>query len=162
MGKQKSGFTVQVPGIQYREFAKLKWQQFLRIYSLVLMAVIAVIAVMGVMGRLPQELPLMGALAIVLIVLAVLAVYRGGIKQEYRRSGLSGLALEYAFDRDGWTVRSGEGQVTVPWTKTFRVKKNDQALLLYPNRKSVNLVPLRNLSQQQVEKIIAWCTGNKA
>jgi hypothetical protein len=51
--------------------------------------------------------------------------------------------------------------VTVAWQQTWRVRRNPNALLLYPNRKSVNIVPLRDLNEEQLGKIISWCTGRK-
>ena len=49
----------------------------------------------------------------------------------------------------------------VLWSKTWRVRKNQNALLLYPNRRSVNLVPLKYMTQEQLRRIIGWCTGKK-
>ena len=100
-------------------------------------------------------------LVIVLVVLGLLAVYRSVMRREYKKSGLAGMSLQYQFDRDGWTVKSGRDQVRVLWSKTWRVRRNDQALLLYPNRRSVNLVPMSAMTSAQVERIIGWCTGKK-
>ena len=124
--KKDSTVTVQVFGIEYPEFAKLKWQQFLRGFSL-----------------------------------AVFAVYRSNIRREHKRSGLASQRLTYEFDRDGWTVKAEGEQVRVLWSKTWRVRKNQNALLLYPNRRSVNLVPLKYMTQEQLGRIIGWCTGKK-
>lgn len=153
--------TVLVPGIQYPEFARLKWQQFLWGFSLAVMLLVVVVAILAIQGRITEDVPVSSALVVVLLVAALLAIYRSGIKREHKRSGLGSMQLQYTFDRDGWTVKNSQGKVTVPWSKTWRVRRNDQALMLYPNRKSVNLVPMRNLSKQQVEQIIAWCTGKR-
>lgn len=162
MGKNReNSFTVAVHGIGYPVFAKLKWQQFLRGFSLAVVLLVAVVLIMAATGRMPTEVPLSVVLVIVLVVLAALAMYRSTIRREYRKSGIGSVELQYTFDRDGWTVRSGAGQARVLWSKTWRVRRNEQALLLYPNRKSVNLVPLRNLSARQVEQVIAWCTGKR-
>lgn len=61
----------------------------------------------------------------------------------------------------GWTVKAGSEQVRVLWSKTWRVRRNQNALLLYPNRRSVNLVPLKYMTKEQLNRIIGWCTGKK-
>jgi hypothetical protein len=160
VGREK-GFTVQVDGIRYAEFAKVKWQQFLRLYTLLLLLVLAALIVSYATGYLTDEIPLSGALALLLVFLALLALFRSTIRGEYKKSGIGSMQLIYRFDQDGWTVKSAQGQVTVAWKHTWRVRRNPNALLLYPNRKSVNLVPLRDLSGGQLEKIISWCTGRK-
>jgi hypothetical protein len=33
--------------------------------------------------------------------------------------------------------------------------------MLYPNRKSVNLVPLRFMTQAQLDQILGWVQGKK-
>jgi hypothetical protein len=69
--------------------------------------------------------------------------------------------LRYDFDRDGWTVKQGSSQVRVLWANTHRVQRTNQALMLYPNRKSVNLVPLRFMTQAQLDQILGWVQGKK-
>ena len=108
-----------------------------------------------------REIPLAGSLVLVLLVAAVLAVYRSSIRRIYRQSGLGTMELTYTFDRDGWTVRRGGEQVRVLWSKTWRVRRDRQSLLLYPNRSSVNLVPLRSVTGEQAEQILAWVRGEK-
>lgn len=162
MGKKKeNSFTVTVNGISYGAFARLKWRQFLRGFSLAVALLVVIVAVMGFLGRLPEDVPLSAALVVILLVAALLALYRSGIRREYRRSGLGSMVLKYTFDRDGWTVRSGDAQVTVPWSRTHRVSRTDQVLMLYPNRKSVNLVPAECMSREQMDAVICWCTGKK-
>jgi hypothetical protein len=160
VGREK-GFAVQVNGIRYGEFAKVKWQQFLRLYTVLLLLVVAALAISYAFGYLPEEIPVSGGLALLLVFLALLALFRGTIKGEYKKSGIAGMQLIYRFDKDGWTVKSAQGQVTVAWKQTWRVRRNPNALLLYPNRKSVNIVPLRDLDEEQLGKIISWCTGRK-
>lgn len=156
--KKNSGVVqVSVRGIRYEEFAKIKWAMFLRVFSVAVMA--AVVAFALYIGKAAAELPLAAALAVILVVLAVLAVYRSGIRQEYKRSGLSDLSLTYSFDRDGWTVSQGGSRVTVLWKNTIKMKRNQNALLLYPNKKSVNIVPLRCMTADQVTMVIGFCTG---
>lgn len=150
---------VLVSGIRYEEFAKIKWQQFLRFYSAVVMLIVIAAVVLMVLDRAPSEIPLAGVVVIVLLILTVLAIYRSGIRKEYKRSGLAGMELSYTFDRDGWTVRQGGSKATVPWKNTLKLKRNQNALLLYPNKKSVNIVPLRCLRAGEMEKIIGFCTG---
>lgn len=162
MAKNKeTQVTVNVSGIGYSAFAKLKWSQFLRGFSLAVVIFIAGVLLLTVTGKMPKEIPLTVLLVIVLVVLGLLAVYRSVMRREYKKSGLAGMSLQYQFDRDGWTVKSGRDQVRVLWSKTWRVRRNDQALLLYPNRRSVNLVPMSAMTSAQVERIIGWCTGKK-
>lgn len=159
--KSSGAVDVFVDGIRYEEFAKVKWQQFLRFFSLVVMLVIAAVLVGVLAGKITEDIPLSGAAVMLLLVLAVLGIYRSGIRSEYKRSGLAEAKLQYQIDRDGWTVKQGGAKVTVPWTRTVKVHRNPNALLLYPNKKSVNILPLRCLKQGEQEKIIAWCTGKK-
>ena len=159
--KKDSTVTVQVFGIEYPEFAKLKWQQFLRGFSLAVALLVLIVLFLAIGKRLPSEMPLTVILVLVLAVLVLLAVYRRTIQREHTRSGLAQMKLEYQFDRDGWTVKSGDGQARVLWSKTWRVRRNQNALLLYPNRRSVNLVPLKYMTKEQLDRIIGWCTGKK-
>ena len=160
--KSSGGLDIAVSGIRYEEFAKVKWQQFLRLFSLAVMLVIAGVLIGVLTGKITEDLPLGSAAVFLLLVLAVLGIYRNGIRSEYKRSGLSEAELCYYIDRDGWTVRQGSAKVTVPWTKTVKVRRNPNALLLYPNKKSVNILPLRCLKPGETEKIISWCTGKKS
>lgn len=159
--KKDSTVTVQVYGIEYPEFAKLKWQQFLRGFSLAVALLVLIVLLLAVGKKLPGEMPVSVILVLVLAVLALFAVYRSSIRREHKRSGLATQRLEYQFDRDGWTVKADGEQVRVPWSKTWRVRRNQNALLLYPNRRSVNLVPLKYMTQDQVKRVIDWCTGKK-
>ena len=152
--KKDSTVTVQVFGIEYPEFAKLKWQQFLRGFSLAVELLVLIVLFLAIGKQLPSEMP-------VSVILAVFAVYRSNIRREHKRSGLASQRLTYEFDRDGWTVKAEGEQVRVLWSKTWRVRKNQNALLLYPNRRSVNLVPLKYMTQEQLGRIIGWCTGKK-
>ena len=158
MGKNRD-ITVAVHGIRYEEFASLKWRQFLRWFSLLLAAVLLALLIAAWRGAVSLEIPAAGSLLAVFAVAAVLAVYRSGIRKTYRASGLSDMELTYVFDRDGWTVRRRKEQVRVLWSKTWRVRRDRRALMLYPNRKSVNLVPLRDITEPQMEQILRWVRG---
>ncbi len=151
-------FSVEVHGISYDAFAQLKWKQFLRWFSLAVLLLVIIVASMTASGRLTQ-VPATAALVLILVVFATLAIYRSSIRQQHRRSGLSTLDLQYTFDRDGWTVRSGRDRVRVLWKKTWRVCRSTQSLMLYPNRQSVNLVPLKCLSEEQIRQIVLWYAG---
>ena len=159
--KKDSTVTVQVFGIEYSEFAKLKWQQFLRGFSLAVALLVLIVLFLAIGKQLPSEMPVSVILVLILVILAVFAVYRSNIRREHKRSGLASQRLTYEFDRDGWTVKAEGEQVRVLWSKTWRVRKNQNALLLYPNRRSVNLVPLKYMTQEQLGLIIGWCTGKK-
>ena len=158
MGKRRD-ITIAVHGIRYEEFAALKWRQFLRGFSAAVLVLAA--AALFAVYRGGREIPLAGSLVLVLLVAAVLAVYRSSIRRSYRQSGLGTMELTYTFDRDGWTVRRGGEQVRVLWSKTWRVRRDRRSLLLYPNRSSVNLVPLRSVNGEQAEQILAWVRGEK-
>ena len=159
--KKESEVAVTVYGIEYPEFAKLKWSQFMRGFSLAVAVLVIAVLAMAYTGKLPKEMPVSVILVLVLAVLALLGVYRQNIRREHKRSGLATQKLEYRFDRDGWTVKTEGGQARVLWAKTWRVRKNQNALLLYPNRRSVNLVPLKYMTPEQVTRIIGFCTGKK-
>ena len=158
MGKKRD-ITVAVHGIRYEEFAALKWRQFLRVFSAAVLILAA--AALFAVYRGGREIPLAGTLILILAVAAVLAVYRSAIRRTWQSSGLGSMELTYSFDRDGWTVRRGREQVRVLWSNTWRVNRNSRTLLLYPNRKSVNLVPIRSLTAEQTDQIIAWVRGEK-
>ena len=158
MGKRRE-ITIAVHGIRYEEFASLRWRQFLRLFSAAVL-ILAAAALLAVY-RGGREIPLAGSLVLILLVAAVLAVYRSSIRRTWRSSGLGTMELSYSFDRDGWTVRRGTEQVRVLWSKTWRVRRDRRCLMLYPNRQSVNLVPLRSMTGEQTEQILAWVRGEK-
>jgi uncharacterized membrane protein len=159
--KKENTVSVAVHGIEYAAFARLKWQQLLRVCSLI----VAVLAVAGIAlvatGRITEDVPVTSLLVVVLLVLAMMAIFRSGIRREYRAAGLANVELRYDFDRDGWTVKQGSSQVRVLWANTHRVQRTNQALMLYPNRKSVNLVPLRFMTQAQLDQVLGWVQGKK-
>ena len=159
--KKDNVVTVTVHGVGYSEFANLKWHQFLRGFSAAVLLLVVVVMILAFTKQMPRELPWTVILVLILVILAVFAIYRSTIRREYKRSGLGNMELCYIFDRDGWTVKNAKGKATVLWSKTWRVRRNDRALLLYPNRKSVNLVPLRAMTESQVQQIISFCTGRK-
>lgn len=53
--KKDSTVTVQVFGIEYPEFAKLKWQQFLRGFSLAVALLVLIVLALALAGKLPRE-----------------------------------------------------------------------------------------------------------
>ena len=99
--KKDSTVTVQVFGIEYPEFAKLKWQQFLRGFSLAVALLVLVVLFLAIGKQLPSEMPVSVILVLVLVILAVFAVYRSNIRREHKRSGLANQRLEYQFERAG-------------------------------------------------------------
>lgn len=159
--KKDRRIVIEVHGIEYPVFAKVKWQQFLGGFSFGVALLVLCVLILAVTGRIPQEMPTTALLVLILVLLAVPAAYRGAIQREYRRSGFSNMELSYEFDSDGWAARSGTKQARVLWCATWKVRRNANALLLYPNRKSVNLVPLKCISSEQQKRIINWCTGKK-
>lgn len=159
---RKHEFTVAVHGIGYDVFARLKWRQFLRWFSLAVAAMVLLALIAVLRGQSLDSLPTSAALVLLLAVAAVLAVYRAGLRRAWKASGLGGMELRYTFDRDGWTVAQGGERVRVLWTRTWRVRRDNLALMLYPNRKSVNLVPLKYMTASQLDQVIAWCGGKKA
>ena len=159
--KTVRSITAEVRGIPYAVFAQVKWSTFLRWASLAV-ALLALGALgLYAAGRLPHTASLTTLAVAAVLVAGVLVLYRQSIKNAYRASGLGAMELRYTFDRDGWTVRRGREQVRVLWSKTHRVRRTDRALLLYPNRQSVNLLPLRYLSKEELEQIIRWVQGKK-
>lgn len=160
--KSKDQVYVVVKGIRYEEFAKVKWAQFLRLFSLGVAVLVVVAGILLWREGFDAQIPVSAAAAVLLVVLAVLAVYRSGIRQEYKRAGLSSVELVYIFDKDGWTVRQGStGKATVAWKNTSKMRRNQNALLLYPNKNSVNIVPLRCIVSGDLPRIIGFCTGKK-
>lgn len=143
-----------VTGIRYEEFAALKWPQFIG-WMAALMAVILFTEIAAAM-RDGGNLSVVGIVVVVLVAAVLVLFQRRSFRSEYRKSGLAEIHLKYEFKREGWTVRQGEECVYITWDKTRKVKTNKNALLLYLNKKSANLVPLRDLSDDQVKKILDW------
>lgn len=161
MGKQMSSFTVEVRGIPFSAFSRVKWRQFLREFSLAAAVVIVVLLVLALRNQTAARMPVTALVVIVLGVAVILAVYRTAVRRAYRQAGLENLLLIYTFDKDAWTVRLGEDRVRVLWTKTWKVRRDKAALMLYPNKKSVNLVPMGCLTESQVQQVFAWCGAKR-
>ena len=148
--------TVKVDGIRFQEYSAVRWNDYLRMLGLCLLVIAGIVAVSIVMGKGPQTVNVTMIAVLVLIIFALVTVFRGNLKKEYAKSGIGSLELTYTFSQTGWTVRAGKGQNTVSWDKTFRVRQDKSCLMLYPNKKSVNLIPLRCLEQGALEQIITW------
>ena len=160
MGKKRAGhIAVEVRGISYEAFARVKWRQLIRWGSLLLGLLALAVLGLTLSGRVSGELPVTALLTAALAVLAAAALYRSSIRREYRSAGLSDVRLQYLFDRDGWTVQAGQVRQRVLWKNTWRVRRTPGMLMLYPSRKSVNLVPLQGLSQEDLRQILRWCSG---
>lgn len=159
-GKSAGTVSVFVDCIRYDEFAKVKWQQFLRVYSVILIVVLAAVAVrLFAMGD--GQMALSGVVVLAVVLVALLLLFRSGIKGEYRRGGFQKLDVTYTFDKQGWTVSQGQRSQTMTWAQTYKVKKMPGALLIYPNKKSTNLIPLRCLEAGNLEKIVEFWAGKK-
>lgn len=159
-GKSAGTVSVFVDCIRYDEFAKVKWQQFLWVYSVILMVVLAAVAVrLFAMGD--GQMALSGVVVLAVVLVALLFFFRSGIKSEYRRGGFQKLDVTYTFDKQGWTVSQGTRTQTMTWAQTYRVKKSPGALLIYPNKKSTNLIPLRCMGQGDEAKILGFWSGKK-
>ena len=156
--KNSGDIVVEVNGIRYEEFSKIKWQQFLKVYMVVVLLIVAVVIYSMISGA-TFSIP---SIFVILLILAVmLLIFRSGIKSEYRKNKFSELSVTYSFNKDGWSVQKGKARNTIPWSGTYKMKRNQNALLIYPNKKSVNLIPLRCVSASDLEKIIGCCTGKK-
>ena len=147
--------TVRVKGIHYEEFAAIKWQQFLRIYTLIVLLVLAVV-IFSVVKNGTATVSLSTVLVIVAVLAVILLVFRSAIKSEYRRSGLKNMEIDYHFDKHGWTAENALGKAEVKWKNTPLLRRTKKALLLYPNKKSVNLLPLRCLTEEELRWIVEW------
>lgn len=159
-GKKSGAVTVFVDCIRYDEFAKVKWQQFLRVYSVILLVVLAAVAY-SCFGRGEGQMALSGVVVLAVVLAALLLLFRSGIKGEYRRGGFQKLDVTYSFDKQGWTVSQGQRTQTMAWANTYKIKKMPGALLIYPNKKSTNLIPLRCLKAGDLEKITEFWAGKK-
>lgn len=159
-GKKTGAVSVQVDSIRYDEFAKVKWQQFLRVYTVILLVVLAVVAY-SCFGRGENQMALSGVVVLGVILVALLILFRSGIKGEYSRGGFGKLNVTYTFDRQGWTVSQGQRTQTMTWAQTHKLKKTPGALLIYPNKKSTNLIPLRCIGTGDLEKIVGFYQGKK-
>lgn len=153
--------TVKVDGIRFQEYASVRWNDYLRMLGLCLLVMAGIVAVSMVVGKGPQTVNLTMIAVLALMIFALVTMFRGNLKKEYAKSGIGSLELTYSFSASGWTVRAGKGQNTVSWDKTYRVRRDKGCLMLYPNKKSVNLIPLRCLDQKALEQILRWCEHKK-
>ena len=150
-------FTIAVDGIRYDEFARLKWNQFLRGYVVVLLLIAAMLVYLALIRG--EGVSLSALITITIVLLGILALCFTTIRSDYRRSGLAELSVRYTFSSSGWTAQMGKASETIRWKDTHKVRRDTKALLLYPNAKSVNMVPMRCLSSGQLEQIIFWYSG---
>ena len=148
--------TVKVDGIRFSEYSSVRWNDYLRMLGLCLLVIAGIVAVSIVMGKGPQTVNVTMVAVLALMIFALVTVFRGNLKKEYRKSGIGSLVLTYTFSQTGWTVRAGKGNASVTWDKTYRVRKDKSCLMLYPSKKSVNLIPLRCLDEKALEQILTW------
>ena len=155
MAEQKN-ITVKVDGIRFGEYSSVRWNDYLRMLGICLLVFAGVIAASMAMGKGPQTLSVTLVAVLALMIFALITVFRGSMKKEYRKSGIGTLTLTYTFSPTGWTVQAGKGKNHVVWGKTFRVRSGKSCLMLYPNKKSVNLIPLRCLDEAALAQIMQW------
>ena len=150
---------MRVDGIRFEEYSAVRWNDYLRVLGATLLILAGVIAVTIFMGRGPQSVSVTTVVILVLMIFALVTIFRGNLKKEYRKSGVGSMELTYSFTAAGWQVEAGKARNTVAWDKTYRVRKNGSCLMLYPSRKSVNLIPLRCVGKEELSKILSWCAG---
>lgn len=153
--------TVKVDGIRFGEYSSVRWNDYLRMLGLCLLVFAGIVAMSFVMGKGPQTVNVTMIAVLVLMIFALVTLFRGNMKKEYRKSGIGALTLTYTFSPSGWTVRAGEGHGTVDWDKTYRIRRDRECLMLYPSKKSVNLIPLRCIEKDALEQIMAWAISKK-
>lgn len=157
-GKKSGAVTVTVDCIRYNEFAKVKWRQFLRGYSVVVMVVLAAL-LYGCFVRGDGQMALSTGVVLGVILLALLVLFRSGIRGEYTRGGFQKLNIIYTFDKQGWTVSQGTRTQTMTWANTHKIRQSSEALLIFPNKKTTNLIPLRCIAPGDLEKIVGFSQG---
>ena len=153
--------TVKVDGIRFQEYSAVRWNDYLRMLGLCLLVMAGIVAVSILMGKGPQTVNVTMIAVIVLMIFALATVFRGNLKKEYAKSGIGTLELTYSFTASGWTVQAGKGKASVAWNKTVRIRRDKNCLMLYPNKKSVNLIPLRCLDDGALDQILNWAEIRK-
>ena len=158
MGKKSNPPEIRIPvhGVDFDVFASVKRPMYLRFYGAIVLLLLAMAIWMAVTGKL--KLSSLIFVAVVALLMGVLI--RSTMKGEYRKSGIGSMELTYSFTEKGWSVRRGEKTASVKWADTFLLKRNALALLLYPNKKSVNVVPIRGIPENQVKQILKWYGKN--
>ena len=139
-------------GVDFDVFSSVKRSQYMRFYGAIVLVLLAMAVWMAATGK----LKLSSLVFITVIVLLMGVLIRSTMKGEYRRSGIGSMELTYSFTEKGWCVRREDKTASVRWKDTFQVKRNAQAMLIYPNKKSVNVVPIRGIPEKQVEQILKW------
>ena len=149
--------TAKVQGVPYASFAKIQWRRFIPLLLSVPAVALICFAAFSRNGIQWQSVLVLAAFA------AIAAyVYRGTLRTAYRASGLQNVQVTYTFTPEGWEARGEAGGASVSWKETHRVRKSSDALVLFPNRKSVNIIPAACFQGAEVERVLAWARANKA
>ena len=99
-------------------------------------------------------------LTAVILPLAVIvvsaAVNASNTKRRYK-SNISNLRdIRYTFDEKGISVSDGKQTQSCRWTQIQRLDMDAKYILIYPNRRSVNLIPRRCLKPGEGDQIAAF------
>lgn len=77
-------------------------------------------------------------------------------KNHYARSEAYLSNITYTFDAKAMTISDGKNTQRCRWSSVQRVDMDGSNIYIFPNRKSVNLVPRRCLEQGDGERIMAF------
>ena len=156
-------FTVQVDGIQLKEFMQANHFMALKQYVAVaaLMAILAA-SILVVIG--PDQLKNLWALGIVIP--AVPIFYHFSFRRAYGKQPYGEMGMTYEFSADGWRITVNGNTGTVPWANTLKLRRTKTVFLLYARiegRRAMvsNVLPRRCLTDQQADQIVAWFNAGK-
>lgn len=94
--------------------------------------------------------------AVILLLLALAYEYTG--RKNFGAMGYDKAVLDYTFTPRGYTLTVGAQSASFQW-KDVKVVKTRKNYLLYSDKKSCSILPLRCLTTEQREAIWAWKTA---
>ena len=147
-------FRITVDGITREEYLEAGHQSNRYLYSLLAFSMILICGVILLFTKNTRPVAFLAPAAIYVAIVAALEILtRTNYKDQL---AVIDPPVEYEFGAAGWTVHKGDSTVTIPWKGTPKLRKTRHCLFLYNDDITSNLLPLRSLSQGQINSIENW------
>ena len=152
-------FTLTVDGIERREYYEACRESARRLYILLAGAMVVICGAILLLRRSIVPADFIGPAAIYVLVM-------GGYELLARLGYKDQLAVidppvVYSFSGVCWSVTSENGTVEIEWKATARLHKTRSCLFLYNDGASSSLLPLRLMTDEQIQAIETWYKSSR-
>ena len=147
-------FSLTVDGITRREYFQACRENGRRMRVILLLSMLVICGLIIVFTENVSVASIVGPVAIYLIV-------AGGYELLPRFTYKNELEtidppVTYDFNGARWVIQKGDVTAEIPWTHTPRLRRTRACVFLYNDETTTNLIPLRLLTEEQLQSLQTW------